>query len=944
MSLGSGSEEMLDNLFGKIVKQGTSYGLNKLGGKISGILGGKILGVFSIGLGTMVTAGFDIANSLINSGAPAVTLKSITLASTHNASVFADIALVEQFSPADLHVYDINGSHLGVNESGILEGSIPGVAYSGPDSDPEHMLLFNNSRKYIIKTTPENQGYVDLHLSSLSNNKINKYEFNNIKINDDTESALFIRSDNDKIMIDIEGDKIYDNILFADKRIVTESNCDNRIDDDADGKVDCADEDCDCNKLPVAIISAPKKVLTNELIEISGKYSYDPDGHLSSFLWKDNDTIISDVCSFNMTLPTGEHHLTLIVTDNDGKNNTIYQKIEVKDAFIGQTSGLSRVKPKANQIYGTGSLFSLPDQKVFLFLNIKKLPDMIDTINLSIYETKTDSILSKDLFRLDGPIVSSEELTNQNPLLLYSNITSPSQINSSIIINVRLIRDDSVLDTENFRLIAKEDIDDDLVPDIWEEFSGLNASFNDSHLDPDNDNLINYKEYIHYTNPLLNDTDDGGIADGEEILLGKDPLDPADDLIFDQPIKINSPKNQQVVNSSALFNITTSCPAICRLHLNERDIDEPGGWCYQESVDESTSCGGLDSGSYSLSGDWTIDGGSSVVDGNWSTYDKAYGLTQNHHGYVYMNYAIPDNALSSSLWQIRGSDGTENLSISDCDLSDVLRLRVDSYYKSQSQRWIYWQCIANSDWLTLIKYTSGTANHRAAYEEALWWDLDNMYSEHHTWIQELRQGINDVRYTCVDLEGNIFSSETYHLGLVNISSFDIPLVVGWNLISLPVYSSNLSVSESLRSLEGKYSTAFGYDSESGGIWASFNPNRPGFLNTLTELAPSYGYWIYLEEEGTLGLEGVTREEKIINLKQGWNLIGYPSLDESPVEGIFGPISDDLESIFQYKAVDSGNEWKSYNPDRPAFLNTLATIEPGYGYWVKVTEDTELEIS
>jgi len=36
--------------------------------------------------------------------------------------------------------------------------------------------------------------------------------------------------------------------------------------------------------------------------------------------------------------------------------------------------------------------------------------------------------------------------------------------------------------------------------------------------------------------------------------------------------------------------------------------------------------------------------------------------------------------------------------------------------------------------------------------------------------------------------------------------------------------------------------------------------------------------------------------------------------------------------------DNGN-WYSYNPSKPAFLNTLNIMKPGYGYWVRTTTDT-----
>ena len=49
--------------------------------------------------------------------------------------------------------------------------------------------------------------------------------------------------------------------------------------------------------------------------------------------------------------------------------------------------------------------------------------------------------------------------------------------------------------------------------------------------DTDGDGLKDGAEvHVHNTNPLDRDTDDGGVDDGNEIAMGKDPLDPSDDL------------------------------------------------------------------------------------------------------------------------------------------------------------------------------------------------------------------------------------------------------------------------------------------------------------------------------------------------------------------------------------------------------------------------------
>lgn len=75
------------------------------------------------------------------------------------------------------------------------------------------------------------------------------------------------------------------------------------------------------------------------------------------------------------------------------------------------------------------------------------------------------------------------------------------------------------------------DLDDDGMPSWWELQYGLDPNDpTDAALDYDNDGLTNLQEYIHSTNPLDWDTDDGGVSDGMEVKLNKDPLDPDDDF------------------------------------------------------------------------------------------------------------------------------------------------------------------------------------------------------------------------------------------------------------------------------------------------------------------------------------------------------------------------------------------------------------------------------
>jgi hypothetical protein len=91
-----------------------------------------------------------------------------------------------------------------------------------------------------------------------------------------------------------------------------------------------------------------------------------------------------------------------------------------------------------------------------------------------------------------------------------------------------------------FAVLESPDLDEDRLPDAWEEEYGVD----DPQGDPDLDDLNNFGEHENGTDPLNPDTDGGGEGDGSEVQRGADPLDPADDgiqrPIFIRPIPLNN--------------------------------------------------------------------------------------------------------------------------------------------------------------------------------------------------------------------------------------------------------------------------------------------------------------------------------------------------------------------------------------------------------------------
>ncbi len=92
-----------------------------------------------------------------------------------------------------------------------------------------------------------------------------------------------------------------------------------------------------------------------------------------------------------------------------------------------------------------------------------------------------------------------------------------------------------------------------------------------------------------------------------------------------------------------------------------------------------------------------------------------------------------------------------------------------------------------------------------------------------------------------------------------------------------------------------------------------------------------GYWINMTESATLTVSGSTPSNSI-ELANGWNLVGYNSSTSQSVSDALESIEGKYVSVWAYV----NGTWKVYDPANPGFID-LSTMEPGYGYWINVTE-------
>ncbi len=179
---------------------------------------------------------------------------------------------------------------------------------------------------------------------------------------------------------------------------------------------------------------------------------------------------------------------------------------------------------------------------------------------------------------------------------------------------------------------------------------------------------------------------------------------------------------------------------------------------------------------------------------------------------------------------------------------------------------------------------------------------------------------------------------------LNLTAFlpELVLYEGWNFISIPMVLNNNAITSVLSSIQGNYDIVWAYDaSDTSDHWKSYDPSAPPWSNELDSIDEKMGFWIKMICTDTLIVDGTIPMSTEIQLKIGWNSIGYPSLTQRTVTDALSSI--DYTAVWSYNASDTSDHWKSYNPSAPSWVNDLDYIVHGYGYWVKMNADDILTV-
>lgn len=165
-------------------------------------------------------------------------------------------------------------------------------------------------------------------------------------------------------------------------------------------------------------------------------------------------------------------------------------------------------------------------------------------------------------------------------------------------------------------------------------------------------------------------------------------------------------------------------------------------------------------------------------------------------------------------------------------------------------------------------------------------------------------------------------------------TYNIPLVLGWNLISIPLDLSSHSIDDVTASIAGKWDYILTYEPGVPDPWLSNSTAKPDSLNDLNTMDIKHGFWINVTDTGqSLDLTGFAPYSTTISLKAGWNLVGYPSLTPRQVQDALAGTS--------YTEVERQNTSMPYNVEPMAASDMMG---PGEGYWVKVSTDVDWTVN
>jgi hypothetical protein len=215
-------------------------------------------------------------------------------------------------------------------------------------------------------------------------------------------------------------------------------------------------------------------------------------------------------------------------------------------------------------------------------------------------------------------------------------------------------------------------------------------------------------------------------------------------------------------------------------------------------------------------------------------------------------------------------------------------------------------------------------------------------NEYTVGLRDLEVGSYDLKVTGRDDVGNEVS-DTYEFDVVPRDPYEIDLIPGWNLVSVPGTPLDSSV-DAVMGGTNEASIVLAYQDDE---WLTSVNDQGTWRGTLTDIVGGYGYWVQTTAFETISTlipetdtSSVLPTAKVI---EGWNLLGVVDVQQADA----GKAPSDNEEADDYF---SNFDWRvayAFNTSSNQWTKTLKgvgngdEILNGKGYWVWSTEEGTL---
>ena len=173
-------------------------------------------------------------------------------------------------------------------------------------------------------------------------------------------------------------------------------------------------------------------------------------------------------------------------------------------------------------------------------------------------------------------------------------------------------------------------------------------------------------------------------------------------------------------------------------------------------------------------------------------------------------------------------------------------------------------------------------------------------------------------------------SDSVDFTIPSLIVYTLNLDVGTRFASIPLLLVDYRIGVVLASISGKYDYVRQYDPRDPvSPWKSYMPGKA--YNSLEYLYPEKGFWINMNQAGSITAVGARPTTTNMQLYAGWNMVSYPSMQTTLTVG-------DVRA-----SLGPGSRMEGLDLTAPSYylmrLPDNFVLKAGEGYWIYVPADT-----